>query len=193
MTLKAARMKLITFSIVLLATSIAPAQIAQPAAPTANAPAAAKKPFTPGDARFARVTSEVMQFQLKLAGRWNGIKELEPEFAKWLKPRHEKLTSIWTPLATMCVENNVRGLAEDVSKKDAADLAKNPNAKQEGFRLAHLELLAKSAKKGHKEMEAAAKGIQSAELKTWADNALTVMKTNADDYETRYQEEKKRK
>ena len=186
-------MKLITFSIVLLMAGIASAQNAQPAAPSANAAAAAKKPFAPGDARFARVTSETMHFQLKLAGRWNGIKALEPEFSKWLKPRHEKLTAIWTPFATMCVENNVKGLAEDVSKKDAADLAKNPNAKQEGFRLAHLELMAKSAKKAHKEMESAAKGIQNAELKAWADNALTVLKTNADDYEARYQEEKKRK
>ncbi len=53
--------------------------------------------------------------------------------------------------------------------------------------------MAKSAKKAHKEMESAAKGIQNAELKAWADNALTVLKTNADDYEARYQEEKKRK
>ena len=186
-------MKLITFAIVLISASVASAQNAQPAAPSAAAPAAAKKPFTPGDVRFARVTSDAMHFQLKLAGRWNGIKELEPEFSKWLKPRHEKLTGIWTPFATMCVENNVKGLAEDVSKKDAAELAKNPNAKQEGFRLAHLELLAKSAKKAHKGMENAAKGIQSAELRAWADNALAVLKTNVEEYEVRYQEEKKRK
>jgi hypothetical protein len=186
-------MKFITFCIMLVTISIAPAQNAQPATPSANAVEAMKKPFTPGDARFARVTSEAMHFQLKLAGRWNGIKELEPEFSKWLKPRHEKLTSIWTPFATMCVENSVKGLAEDISKKDAADLAKNPNAKEKGFRLAHLELMVKSAKKAHKDIENAAKGIQSAELKAWADNALTVLKTNADDYEARYQEEKKRK
>lgn len=191
--LKNLQMKLTVFAIVLLATGIGSAQSPHPAAPVAGASASAKKQFTPTDTRFARVTSELMHFQLKLAGRWNGIKELESEFSKWLKPRHEKLTAIWTPFATLCVENNVKGLAEDVSKKDAADLARNPNAKQEGFRLAHLELMAKSAKKAHKEMEGAAKGIQNAELKAWADNALVVLKTNADDYEARYLEEKKRK
>ena len=184
-------MRTIIFAIVILASAVH-AQNAQPGAQASGA-AAAAKPFGPTDNRFAKTTAEIMHFQLKLAGRWNGIKELEPDFAKWLKPRHEKLTAIWTPFATMCVNNNVKGLAEDISKKEATDLAKNPNAKEKGFRLAHLELLAKSSKRAHKDMENAAKGIQSGELKAWADNALTLLKTNAEDYEARYQDEKKLK
>ncbi len=185
-------MKYLILAITLVA-SFADAQNAQPAAPVAGAPATATKPFGPGDTRFARTTAEIMHFQLRLAGRWNGIKELEPEFSKWLQVRNTKLTAIWTPFATMCVDQGVKNLATDISKKEAAELAKNPNAKQEGFRLAHLETLAKSSKKGHKDMENSSKGIQHPELKAWAENALTVLKANADDYEARFQEEKKRK
>ena len=185
-------MKYLIFAITLVA-GFAAAQTAQPATPVPGATAAAAKPFAPGDHRFARTTAEVMQFQLKLAGRWNGIKELEPEFAKWLQVRNAKLVAIWTPMATMCVDQNVKNLATDISKKEAAELAENPNAKQPGFRLAHLETLAKSSKKARKDMENAAKGIVHPELKTWADNALIVLKANADDYEVRYQEEKKQK
>ena len=185
-------MKTIIFASAILA-SVLHAQNTQPGTPVAEVPAAAAKPFGPTDNRFAKTTSEIMHFQLKLAGRWNGIKELEPEFAKWLQPRHVKLTAIWTPFATLCVDHKVKGLAEDISKKEAAELAGNPTAKEKGFRLAHLELLAKSSKKAHKEMENSAKSIQSAELKAWADNALVVLKTNAEDFEARYQEEKKLK
>jgi hypothetical protein len=185
-------MKHIILAITFVA-SFASAQNAQPGATPAGATTTAAKPFGPGDTRFAKTTAEVMHFQLKLAGRWNGIKELEPEFSKWLQPRNAKLTEIWTPFATMCVDKGVKNLPTDISKKEAAELAKNPNAKQEGFRLAHLETLAKSSKKGHKDMENAAKGIQNPELKAWADNALTVLKSTADDYEARFQEEKKRK
>ncbi len=185
-------MKYLILAITFLST-IAHAQLAKPGSLVAGATTAKAKAFGASDNRFARVTSEVMHFQLRLAGRWNGIKEQEPEFSQWLKPRHEKLIAIWTPFATMCVENGVKGLAEDISKNDAADLAKNPTAKEKKFRLGHLELLAKSSKKAHKEMEGAAKSIQNADLKAWADNALTVLKTNADDYEARYQEEKKLK
>ena len=93
----------------------------------------------------------------------------------------------------MCVDNGVKGLATDISKKEAAELAANPNAKEKGFRLAHLETLAKSSKKAHKDIETSAKSIQNPQLKAWADNALAVLKTNAEDYEARYQEEKKLK
>ena len=51
----------------------------------------------------------------------------------------------------------------------------------------------KASKKAHKDMENAAKSIQNPELKAWSDNALAVLKTNAEDYEARYQEEKKLK
>lgn len=176
-----------------LVSSVADAQTAQPATPVAGATATAAKPFAPGDIRFARTTAEIMHLQLKLAGRWNGIKELEPEFSKWLQVRSAKLTAIWTPFATMCVDQSVKNLATDISKKEASELAKNPNAKEKGFRLAHLEMLAKSSKKALKDMENTAKGIQHPELKAWADHAQTVLKANADDYEVRYQEEKKQK
>ncbi len=185
-------MKTIIFAITLLA-SAAHAQNAQPGTPVAGTTTTTAKPFGPTDNRFAKTTAEIMHFQLKLAGRWNGIKELEPDFSKWLQPRHVKLIALWTPFATMCVDNGVKGLATDISKKEAAELAANPNAKEKGFRLAHLETLAKSSKKAHKDMENAAKSIQNPELKAWSDNALAVLKTNAEDYEARYQEEKKLK
>jgi hypothetical protein len=185
-------MKLLIFAIGMASCPIF-AQTAPPAAPVTGTAVGVAKAFGAGDLRFARETAEVIHFQLKLLGRWNGIKELEPEFSKWLQPRHVKLTSLWTPFATMCVEHQVKNLPTDVSKKDAAELAKNPTAKQKGFRLAHLETMAKSSKRALKEMESAAKGIQHPDLKAWADNVLPVMKTNAEEFEARYLEEKKLK
>ena len=52
---------------------------------------------------------------------------------------------------------------------------------------------AEDAKAALKDMENAPKMVQNAELKTWAENLVKTLKANAEEIDTKFKEEKKRK
>jgi hypothetical protein len=180
--------------------SLVQAQTTPPATPAGaveQKPAEVKaekvKPFSPSDKKFARKISEIAQFQLKLAERARGLKEKDPALAEWAGKKQKEITERWTPFATMCSKYEFSDVATDVSKKESADIAKLAKVKEDKFRVEYLELFAKEAKAAFKDVETAPKMVQNAELKSWAEGFVTVLKTNAEEIEAKYKEEKKRK
>jgi hypothetical protein len=150
------------------------------------------KPFSPGDQKTAKKISEVLQYQLKLAERAKHMKD-DATLAEWSGKKAKELTEKWTPFATMCGKYGFSDVATDISKKETAEIAKLSKAKAEKFRVEYLELFSKEAKSAHKDLENAPKMIQNAELKTWTEGLVTLLKGNAEEIENKYKEEKKRK
>ena len=180
-----------------------PAAPADPAAPAPAAPAPAAtapdakaekvKPFSQNDQKFAKKASEVLQYQLKLAERARGMKEKDPTIADWAGKKQKDLTALWTPFATMSGKYGYSDLATDISKKETSEIAKLSKVKEEKFRVEYLEMFAKESKAALKDMENAPKMVQNAELKTWAENLVKTLKANAEEIDTKFKEEKKRK
>ena len=205
------------FFALILSTAIANAQNAQPpvppapptppAAPAEPAPPAIPppasevkpagkvekvKPLSPGDQKFAKKASEVLQYQLKLADRGRTLKD-DAALATWAGAKAKEFTSKWTPLADICGKYSYTDVALDISKKETGEISKLSKAKDEKFRQEYLELFMKESKSALRDMENAPKMVQNAELKTWAEGFVTVLKANAPEIETKYKEEKKRK
>ena len=210
------------FLALILSAAIAKAQNAQPAAPPAppTPPAAPAepappgtpvpaipppagdvkpagkaekvKPLAPGDQKFAKKASEVLQYQIKLADRARTMKE-DAELATWAGAKAKELTEKWTPFATICGKYGYTEVATDISKKETGEIAKLSKAKAEKFRQEYLELFMKESKSALRDMENAPKMVQNAELKTWAEGFVSVLKANAPEIETKYKDEKKRK
>ena len=150
------------------------------------------KPLAPGDQKFAKKASEVLQYQIKLADRARTMKE-DAELATWAGAKAKELTEKWTPFATICGKYGYSDVATDISKKETGEIAKLSKAKAEKFRQEYLELFMKESKSALRDMENAPKMVQNAELKTWAEGFVSVLKANAPEIETKYKDEKKRK
>jgi hypothetical protein len=151
------------------------------------------KPLSPNDQKFAKKASEILQWQLKIAERARGLKEKQPALAEWAGKKQKEFTDRWTPFATMCGKYGYSDVATDISKKEASDIAKLNKVKEEKFNAEYLELFAKEAKTAFKDMENAPKMVQNAELKSWGETFATLLKTNADEIEAKFKEEKKKK
>lgn len=167
-----------------------------PPAGEAKAPGAKPekvKPLSPGDQNFSKKISAVLQLQIKLAERAKGMKEKDKDMADWGTKKHKELTEKWTPFATLVGKYGFSDVATDITKKETGELAKLSKVKEEKFRQEFLELFAKESKNGHKDMENAPKMVQNAELKTWAEATVLMLKANAEEIETKFKEEKKRK
>lgn len=199
-------MKKLIFASILTA-SIACAQTTPPAAPTtppvppppgaeqkpADAKAEKVKPFSANDQKFAKKASEIVQWQLKISERARGLKEKQPALAEWAGKKQKEFTDRWTPFATMCGKYGFSDVATDASKKEQSDLAKLNKVKDEKFVVEYLELFSKEAKSAFKDMENAPKMVQNAELKSWGETFATLLKTNAEEIEAKFKEEKKKK
>ena len=192
----------------ILTTTIARAQTTPPAAPPIPPPVApaptgeqkapdAKpekvKPFSPGDQSFSKKVSAILQYQIKLAERALGMREKDKEFSDWGSKKQKEFTEKWTPFATIAGKHGFTDVATDISKKETAELAKLSKVKEEKFRQELLELFSKEAKSAFKDLENAPKMVQNAELKTWAESTVLLLKANADEIEGKFKEEKKRK
>lgn len=180
-----------------------PAAPAEPATPTPTIPPPAGdvkpagkpekvKPLSPGDQKFAKKASEVLQYQLKLADRARTVKE-DAELAAWAGTKAKELTTKWTPFADICGKFGYTDVSLDITKKETAEIGKLSKAKPEKFKQEYLELFMKESKNALRDMENAPKMVQNAELKTWAEGFVTTLKANAPEIETKYKEEKKRK
>lgn len=201
-------MKKYIFAFILTA-SIAQAQTPPPAGPAAPAtpaapaaPAAEQKPadgkaeklkLSLNDQKFAKKVSEILQWQMKLAERGRGLKEKQPALSDWAAKKNKEFTDRWTPFATMCTKYQFSDVAADASKKEQSDIAKLNKVKDDKFVVEYLELFSKEAKSAFKDMENAPKMVQNAELKSWGETFLTLLKTNAEEIEAKFKEEKKKK
>ena len=172
----------------------APPEIPPPGETKAPGAKAEKvKPLSPGDQNFSKKISAVLQFQIKLAERAKGMKENDKEFSEWGAKKHTELTEKWTPFATVIGKYGFSDVATDITKKETGELAKLSKVKEEKLRQEFLELFAKESKNGHKDVENAPKMVQNAELKTWAEATVLLLKANAEEIEAKFKEEKKRK
>ncbi len=121
------------------------------------------------------------------------MREKDATLATWAATKAKELTDKWTPFATLCQKHGFTDLAADISKKETGEIAKLGKVKDEKFRVEYLEMFSKEARNAHKDMENAPKMVQDPELKIWAEGIVAVLKTNADEIENKFKEEKKRK
>lgn len=191
----------------ILSTTIVHAQNAEPATPPAIPPPTppageAKapggkpekvKPLSPGDQNFSKKISAAMQLQIKLTERAKGMKEKDKDLADWGATKHKELVDKWTPFATLVGKHGFSDVALDITKKETGEMAKLSKVKEEKFRQEFLELFAKESKGAFRDLENSPKMVQNPELKTWAEGMVLLLKTNADELENKYKEEKKRK
>ncbi len=151
------------------------------------------KPLSPPDQNFAKKMSAVLQLQIKLAERAKGMAEKDKELSEWGTKKHKELVDQWTPFATLVGKYGFSDVATDITKKETAELAKLSKVKEEKFRQEFYELFAKESKNAYKDMENSPKLVQNAELKTWAEGAVLLLKNTSEMAETKFKEEKKRK
>ena len=202
-------MKKLFFAIILSATivhaqnaapgttppAVPPTEIPPPTPPVT--PPAGKpekvKPLSPGDQTFSKKVSAILQLQIKLAERAKSLKDGDKDLADWGGKKHKELVEKWTPFVTLVSKHGFTDVVMDITKKQTGEIAKLAKVKPDKLRQEFLELFAKEAKDAHKDLENAPKMVMNAELKTWAEGMVLLLKTNADELENKYKEEKKRK
>ncbi len=170
-----------------------PATPATPATPTATGKVEKPKPLSPGDQKFAKKASEVLQYQIKLSERAKSAVKEDKELGDWGTSKVKEFTEKWTPFATICGKYGYTDVATDITKKETAEIAKLSKSKEKKFREDYLELFMKESKDALRDMENAPKMVQNAELKAWAEAFVGILKANAPEIENKYKDEKKRK
>ena len=188
-----------TATILLAVGAIAqPAPGTKPAqgTPPAGAPAKAK-PYSAGDTKVYIEIADAIQFQLKMSERLRGkYKEGAPDMLALAAKISKESIELFTPGVDAAMAHGVEGkkIPQDMSKNDKAALTKLGTIKDEKkWELAYFEHYAKESKKNAAEAEKAAKTVQDTDLKTYAEKAAGVLKSQADTIETKFQEVKKKK
>ncbi|MEO6786634.1 MAG: DUF4142 domain-containing protein [Chthoniobacteraceae bacterium] len=194
---------LITFLLLAAFTLTAaaqPAPGAKPAAPggTGAPPAAAKpKPYSAGDTRIYLIIADGIQFQLNMSLRLRGKCKDGPADLLALAGKISKdFTALWTPGVDAAMQHGVEGkkIPQDMSKTDKANLNKLGTIKDDKkWQLAFFDLYAKESKKNAHEAENAAKAAQDADLKAFAEKAVALLKSEAEEIEAKFKEMKTRK
>lgn len=180
----------------LILANAATAQTAPGAKPAA--PAAAKaKPLSSSDTNAYLKVAESMQFQLNLSLTLrHKFKDSEPEIVSLGTKLHKEMTDQWTPGVNLVMERGVDGkkIPMALSKIDKATVSKVSTIKDEKkWLVAYFELFAKESKKSAAEAEKIAKAIQDADLKAYIEKAATLLKSQSEVIEAKFQELKTRK
>lgn len=178
-------------------TSLALAQAPVPP-PAATPPAGGEKkvrPLSQSDVKAVQVFAEALLFQMKLGEVGKNRQDKDKALSEMSGKIHEEAKAQWTPMVSIAQTHQMDGknIPADVTKNDKSNMDKLGKVKDDKYSVEFLELFAKEAKRNAKSAESAAKGINDAELKTWAEGAAKFLATQADELEAAHKEAKKKK
>ena len=171
-----------------------PAMAQTPAAPAPGAtPAAAKpQPLSGSDTRTLLEFADSLQFQLNMALRINSkFKDGDAGMLTLAGGIRKETTEIWTPMVDMAQAGGVDGkkIPQSMSKTDVANVNKLSTIKDEKkWTLAFMEHFAKESKKNAHSAEGGIKTLQDPTLKTWAEKAAALLKSQSEKVDAKYQE-----
>ncbi len=187
-----------TLTLTSFASAQAPAEATTPAAATTTAPAAAEKkvkPLSQSDVKAVQVFAEALLFHIKMGDVARGRKEKDETLTAMGTKLGKETKDMWTPMVNIAQAHQMDGknIPTEITKNDKANLEKLGKNKDEKYTVEYLELFTKEAKRNAKSTETAAKSITDPELKTWADGAVKVFASQAEELEAAHKEAKKKK